>query len=280
MDIHCIQCGKPWDAWGARHGDMANWEYELFCKGAGCPCCEGMSNRFEPTELSHVEFGDEDPAIRINQFDDKLDGKLPKWEEPEPTTFWTCEACGVQVIGDNTLSPDDEDYLQYELPSGAPGRQWYHSHPYHRGEPTKKPTHSFEYKNYQWVYITSERSGGAILSYEPVVTETHVCEFCLEHCEECGEPVCSLLKVDCYEVGYAACPPEYQSMHGDVFCINCLETMCSECGGLPNDCECVWCEKCGDHLANDKYDYRDVESCSACGHPCDHEDDEDDEDYL
>lgn len=257
MDIHCIQCGEPWDAWGARHGDMAHWEYKLFYKGAGCPCCKGESNGFKPTQLSHVEFGDEDPMIRINQFDDKLDGTLPKWEPPPPTIFWSCETCGVQVIGDNTLSPDDEDYLQYELPSGALGRHWYQSHNYNRGEPTKEPAHSFEDKNYQ--------------------TQTHVCEFCLEHCHECGEPVCSRLETfDCYDVGYCATVETYG--YQDVFCINCLEDMCSECNSLPDDCECVWCEKCGDHLANDKYDYRDVESCSACGHPCDHEDDEDDED--
>lgn len=274
VDIHCIQCGEPWNAWGARHGDMAEWEYKLFRQGAGCPCCEGEDNGFTPDRLSHVEFGDEDPMVRINQMDDKLEGvPFPKWEPPPPTIFWQCDGCGVQVVGNNELSKDDEDYLDYELPTGAAGRQWYHSHPYHRGTPEETPAHTFTEEDYKLVYVTSERSGGSVQSYEPVVTETHkVCEFCLDHCHECGEPVSSILDVECYDVGYAACPPEYSSMRGDVYCIHCIETMCSECGGLPDDCECVWCEKCGDHLATSNWDLPD--ECAACGHPVPKDDDE------
>lgn len=85
MDIHCVQCGEPWDAYGARHGDMEQWQYDLFRKGAGCPCCEGKPEKpFQPTKLEHVEFGDEDPALRINAFDDRDEGKLPPWEPPPP----------------------------------------------------------------------------------------------------------------------------------------------------------------------------------------------------
>lgn len=85
VDIYCVQCGEPWDAWGASHGDMEAWEYDLFRKGAGCPGCKGKPETpFQPTKLEHVEFGDEDPALRINAFADRDEGKLPPWEPPPP----------------------------------------------------------------------------------------------------------------------------------------------------------------------------------------------------
>lgn len=39
MDIICRKCGEPWDAYGARHGDMTPGEYRAFIRGDGCPCC-------------------------------------------------------------------------------------------------------------------------------------------------------------------------------------------------------------------------------------------------
>ena len=40
-DIICRNCGEPWDAWGARHGDMTQSEYQMLIKGKGCPACGG-----------------------------------------------------------------------------------------------------------------------------------------------------------------------------------------------------------------------------------------------
>lgn len=39
-DIFCKKCGEPWDAYGARHGDMQPTEYQKFMHGQGCPACE------------------------------------------------------------------------------------------------------------------------------------------------------------------------------------------------------------------------------------------------
>lgn len=76
-DAYCMVCGEPWDYYGARHGDMEKWEFELFRKGAGCPSCEGVTDKpFDPTKLAHIEFGDEDGLERL------LPGDRPKWEKP------------------------------------------------------------------------------------------------------------------------------------------------------------------------------------------------------
>lgn len=74
-----------WDAWGAGHGDMTDWEYELFRKGVGCPGCKGKPTvEFQPTSIEHVEFGDEDPALRIEAFERRDAGEFAniKWEPP------------------------------------------------------------------------------------------------------------------------------------------------------------------------------------------------------
>jgi len=275
MDIYCIKCGEPWDAWGARNGDMAPWEYNLFRKGAGCPCCQGEDNGFMPERLEHVEFGDEDPAIRINQMEDKLDGLLPKWERPENPVFWTCEGCGVQVIGNLDYPKDSDDYLEYHLPSNAPGHKWYNSHPYHRGTPEKEPAHVFKHEERHWIWVESERSKGAIQSYEAIEIGQPVCEFCLSHCHECGEPVCSLLEhSDCYDPGWCSTVEGYG--YEDVFCIGCVESMCSDCNRMPDECECIWCQECGNHLAECEDDL--PEACPSCGAACKQEDDEDEDD--
>lgn len=210
-DVRCIICGEPWDHYGVKHGDMLEWESKLFLAGAGCPCCKGNPDKkFEPRSLSDLEFGDDDPAIRIDQLEDRDEGKAPKWERPNDPVLWTCDACGVQVIGNVNYPENSEHYLEYRLPNGAPGTQWYHSHPYYKGSPEKEPTHVFE--------------GGQ-----------KVCEFCLDHCHECRRAICTLLDVDTYDDGWGASPEGYSP---DLFCIDCVESMCSECGGLPDDCTC------------------------------------------
>ena len=43
-DIYCRKCGEPWDAWGARHGEMEADEWRRFVRGEGCPCCAFGAN--------------------------------------------------------------------------------------------------------------------------------------------------------------------------------------------------------------------------------------------
>ena len=41
-DLVCNICGKPWDSYGIRHGDMTKREMKKFLSGKGCPCCGGQ----------------------------------------------------------------------------------------------------------------------------------------------------------------------------------------------------------------------------------------------
>ena len=102
MDIRCAVCGEPWDCWGANHGDMAAWEYDLFKKGAGCPCCQGVSDENHLKDhLESIVLNSEDPDSfnRLHDPDNK-----PEWKEPEPKKLWTCDGCGVSVIISNDIN--------------------------------------------------------------------------------------------------------------------------------------------------------------------------------
>jgi hypothetical protein len=179
---------------------MLKWEAKLFRRGAGCPCCKGIPPNGKIADKRSIfdfENGDEDELDRIIAYENALNGKVPKWERPEPKILWTCAGCGVRVV----RSPDDGN-LEYDLPPDAKGAKWYKSHPYSMGKPEDEPAHVF--------------------GKEPV------CEFCLGHCYHCGEPVCSTLEYgDVYDPGY--CAP-YETWHS--ICTACLEAQCPECGGF------------------------------------------------
>lgn len=213
MDVRCVVCGEPWDYYGIDHGDMEAWEATLFKAGSGCPCCEGKpTEKFEPTSVSDFEFGDEDPILRIYAYDDAMRGVAPKWKKPEPKVFWKCDGCGVEVIGDPAFKPDHKDYLIYNQPKGAKCNDWHVSHPFWKGTPEEEPAHVFQ--------------GG-----------DKVCEYCLQHCSNCSREVCSTLEFgDTYDDGNAF--PDPNNQYTDVICIDCYETVCSECQRYPEDCEC------------------------------------------
>jgi len=60
-DIICRNCGEPWDADGARHGDdMSPSEYQMLIKGIGCPACKGKP-------IYNCEL---DPDTNCDQFKD------------------------------------------------------------------------------------------------------------------------------------------------------------------------------------------------------------------
>lgn len=107
MDIKCVVCGEPWDAYGIRHGDMKAWQAKLFEAGAGCPSCEGVEpeNPWHPETIEDIENGDEDPVIRLNLYEERE--TRPKWEPPEPKLLYKCDACGCQIMED--LEGEDPD---------------------------------------------------------------------------------------------------------------------------------------------------------------------------
>lgn len=90
-DVYCLKCGEPWDYWGAQHGEMKAWEWDLFRKGAGCPSCEGRRDpNWEPNKLEHFELGDLDPAERFEE-------PTAKWGPPPNKVVWSCSECGLEL---------------------------------------------------------------------------------------------------------------------------------------------------------------------------------------
>lgn len=222
MDILCVVCGEPWDAWGVNHGDMAKWESELFKAGAGCPCCEGNppnGKQWEPKKFSDIENGDDDPVLRINAHEDFSDGKAPKWEKPKPKIFWECDGCGVRVIGDPEFCEGHEDYLQYETRYGTLAFNCeYGSHRFHTlVDVEKTPHHTFE-------------------------DGTKVCPFCYAECEGCGEPLA--LNVEAADVYTDVHYVDSDCYHLDPYCYDCFASLCEKCEKMPEDCTC--CGECGE----------------------------------
>ena len=201
-DIRCVVCGEPWEAYGVNHGDMLPWEAKLFRAGAGCPSCEGVPNGWSPESIFDVENGDEDPIARIIAAEHVANGTKPEWKRPEDPLHWTCDGCGVEVRTDL-----DSGELEYVTPLGSDARRWYSSHPFRNGSPEKEPAHTFEH--------------GA-----------KVCEFCLDHCEECGCALCSHLELDTYDEG-ASFPSPADQYH-EVVCVECLDKVETE------EAERVW----------------------------------------
>jgi hypothetical protein len=199
-DILCVKCGEPWDAYEL---DMLPWEADLFRKGAGCPSCEGISNGWQPTRMSDIDNGDEDPMQRLVAHE-----KGPDWKRPENSVHWTCDGCGVEVVTDV-----DSGELEYHVPYGAECRQWYHSHPFtsRYASPEKTPAHTF---------------GNGV----------KVCEFCLDHCADCGTPITSNVQFgDTYDEGNSFLQPG-SCTHS--VCIDCLEQYCDDCASRFEDCTC------------------------------------------
>jgi hypothetical protein len=152
-DIKCVVCGEPWDAYGARHGDMLPWEADLFRQGAGCPTCEGVppEGGWEPTSIGDVENGDEDPYDRILAREAHESGTAPAWVRPQDPILWECAECTTKVYKDLDLVGSDPDL-------------WVHAY------------------NEEPAYIV-----GKAKSVEPTeIKGRHYCDRCAHVCSDCG----------------------------------------------------------------------------------------------
>ena len=232
-DKYCLCC---WEPYCEPALDMTPWEYKLFEAGSGCPCCEGhpLEDGWEPPpeELGKYLYnGDLDPIERIIAYETPLN-KRPKWERPADPVLWECSGCGVNVIRNV-----DDGKLEYSLPDGARGKQWYHSHDYARGEPTERPAHEFQ-------------------------GELKVCEFCLQHCDYCGGEISDVLTSnelgDPYDDGYSCY--DQGSNKAYCTCTDCEEKKCENCSEIGEDCTCRFCEDC-----NKLEDACACEKCDECG---------------
>lgn len=242
-DLYCRMCKEPYME---PRLDMLGWEYELFMKGAGCPCCEGQpEKRWELAEDGsdiHMAAanGDGCPIERLDLFDPEY--TPPKWERPADPILWTCKGCGVNVIRNV-----DDGKLEYHLPLGAKGADWYSSHDY---RPEETPAHVFK-------------------------PDEPVCECCLSHCDHCGGPICGTLEYgDTYDDGNSFSPDWGWNKH---YCIDCFEQLCEHCHDMPDECDC-YCGSCGELTDECNCHCEDcgelTEDCSCFG---DDEEDENDE---
>jgi len=84
MDIYCQRCGEPWDAYGARHGDMDAEERYRFFRGIDCPCCHGKPIEKRP-------FRAELAAALTDILGDDIDGLASEMDDAEyllGSKFW------------------------------------------------------------------------------------------------------------------------------------------------------------------------------------------------
>jgi hypothetical protein len=185
MDIKCVVCGEPWDAYGVTHGDMEPWQAALFRVGAGCPSCEGVDNGWTPTTFSDVENGDDDPMIRIVLAETKAE--RPAWREPDPIVEWTCACCGVDVGTDAN------------------------------GDVYVGQRNATQYRS----MLDMDRED----DYSPHIVAGHqICVSCVESCAECGVETCNALSGDPYD-GLASAPhPDHWNRCVCVDCLETLES--------------------------------------------------------
>ena len=85
----CIVCFEPWSAYEVRHG-WETWEKLGFLKGAGCPCCRGVSPvpeeeepdlRLEALEVNLLE-GDADMSHDMLMNLESQGWDRPEWKRP------------------------------------------------------------------------------------------------------------------------------------------------------------------------------------------------------
>jgi hypothetical protein len=208
---------------------MLKWEAALFHKGAGCPCCEGEGD-FEPQTISDVEYGDLDPMIRINQFENRAN--RPKWEQPAPKVLWKCSHCEQSVQRD-----PDYNELEYTKPCH-----------YFQTSPIDKPAYTFGDNTYCHDCVNECENCG-----DPIEPETghhrqegmSVHYFCSDECvgkheheatiENIGNAGCSLTIDDLPEDWREQCFSWFWDNNQSA--IEC----CDGSGGYPSDEEMHEC---------------------------------------
>lgn len=212
-DIRCAVCGEPWDQWGANHGDMKWWEYDLFKAGAGCSACEGDTGQHQNVE---VEDGDalvehvrsivmnaEDPDDWAQLHADE-DAGSRKWEEPEPKKLWECAGCKVQVVISNDAPYDgneiqeEDDWLEWCGGEKVHYGMLYtcsYGDLYQADEPTREP--------------------------ELFLDEKPHCAGCAGHCRECSKVILTREQPDDPNDPGASFPHPHSPFYGTV-CITCL----------------------------------------------------------
>jgi hypothetical protein len=216
---------------------MRAWEYELFRKGAGCPCCEGETPKgldpeeAEITHLRSVVFGGTDDPDQFERLH-AVNRDRPKWVEPEPEKLWTCHGCGVSVVRsldaplDGAQTSQDDDWLE-----------WYGGEKVH-------------YQGSNFAYAYSSIYNAEDPSEEPYheLGGEHYCPGCVTRCAECGDPIFARSDLeggDVYDEG-SSFPHPGNPFWGSL-CLACYEeeSRCDTCGHDLDDCQC--CDDCNSY---------------------------------
>ena len=248
----CAVCREEWCAHGVLRdgsGDMLAWEAVLFLRGQGCPGCEGVSPDGEPVDVlawggslitSALDSpgGHQDLALgegRAEDLPERFDGS--QWHPPEPKVLWSCAGCGVRVLE----SVERWGEREHDLPRGAPGRDWYRSHPYRR-----------------WYDEYHDGNYGPPAEPYADIGGVKVCEWCHASCGGCGADVSPTIETgDVYDPGWC------HGLEGQdwraVFCIECVEAQCHTCLEIGGDCTCAECPGCGE-----VFDASHQDRCDGC----------------
>jgi hypothetical protein len=208
MDVHCVVCGEPWDGYGARHGDMTPWQYDLFRQGAGCPCCEGVTPEGSDPELlaedatrkQVLDPGTDDDDVTHNYLCVLLTGKRPKWQRPSDPVVWTCHGCHMRVIRDL-----DSGDIEWERSSAKRYRE-FDRHDVPESAPFEIDGRGF-------------------------------CPGCATECGECGSAIFhtnvsetgKVLYGDTYDAGASFSDPRDSNSPG--LCVECFEALPDDDGG-------------------------------------------------
>lgn len=208
-DVLCFVCNEPWDSYGARHGDMIPWEYDLFRKGAGCPCCEGESQ----TNADDKAYNAAKQAVFDSTDDDELVdnfvhaiGKRPKWERPENPVLWECESCRCKVVENLDLPIEGGFELEWEFHKNV---HWRVQNSY--DDPTENPPHQIEGDAY--------------------------CEVCVSLCSDCGDTaVFNDGGPDLYGPGGSIPTPGQGYYTNHRTCMDCYEQYYAHCDVCEESC--------------------------------------------
>ena len=105
-DYNCGVCSEPWSFYHIHH-DAPKWVKNLFIKGLGCECCEGVSpihteEFLEETQLNHAksilfngEGEHETEAFEALEREARVfDGS--QWGEPASKLKWQCASCELK----------------------------------------------------------------------------------------------------------------------------------------------------------------------------------------
>ncbi len=239
-DINCIICSEPWDAYGARHADMAPWEYDLFKRGAGCPCCEGKTPQdTDPEEIAYhaakqqVFCGTDDDELVDNfvAIADGLTTSQPQWKRPDNPVLWECNGCDTKIVRDLDHAEDSEDGVDLE-----------YRDPYYCSNPGRVWDGFLD----DWKLSKME---------EWTIGDHEYCPNCVGWCDECTTPIFhkydshtgKVLYGDTYDPG--ASFPNPKDCYSQI-CVDCLESIptCCYCGEYDADLDAEgYCEYCKDH---------------------------------